>query len=175
MNTTKKITFCAVLSALATVIMFVSYFPYLTYAIPALAGLCVMVVVIETGCKWALFSYLTSSFLAFLFAETESKILYIMFFGFYPIIKCIIEKIGKRVVEWILKFSVFNVAIIASYLLFSEIFMISMEDLGPLYNYGGIILLVLGNFVFVLYDIAISRMAMLYINRLHSRVIKLLK
>ena len=40
MKNTSKITFSAIMSALAVVIMLISYFPYLTYAIPAIAGLC---------------------------------------------------------------------------------------------------------------------------------------
>ena len=82
MKNTGKITLCAIMSALAVVIMLVSYFPYLTYAIPAVAGLCVMVVLIETDYKWAFFCYVTSAVLVFLFAELESKFMYVFFFGF---------------------------------------------------------------------------------------------
>ena len=39
------------MAALATAFMLLSYFPYLTYAIPAVAGLFVMVTVIETNYK----------------------------------------------------------------------------------------------------------------------------
>ena len=55
MKNSKKITFSAIMAALATVIMLVSYFPYLTYAVPAIAGLCIMVVVIEINKKWDIF------------------------------------------------------------------------------------------------------------------------
>ena len=34
--------------------MLLSYFPYLTYAVPAVAGLLIMITVIEAGYKWAL-------------------------------------------------------------------------------------------------------------------------
>lgn len=175
MKNIKKITFSAILSALAAVVMLVSYFPYFTYAVPAVAGLCVMVAVIEIGCKWSFLTYLTSAFLAFLFAETESKLIYICFFGFYPIIKCLIEKLRKTVVEWILKFSVFNFCVVSLYFLFAEVLMLSFEDLGKFAEYGAVILLLLGNIVFVIYDIAISRIAVTYLNRLHPKIEKLLK
>ncbi len=175
MKNTKKITFCAIMSALAAVIMLVSYFPYFTYAVPALAGLCVMVVVIEIGCKWAFFTYLTSAFLAFLFAETESKLIYICFFGFYPIIKCLVEKLGKPVTEWILKLLTFNACVVSLYFIFAEVLMLSFDDMGKLAEYGAVILLILGNIVFVVYDFAVSRLSFTYYDRFHSKIQKLLK
>ena len=104
MKKTSKITFSAIMSAFAVVIMLISYFPYLTYAVPAVAGLAIMIVVIEINCKWAILSYISAAVLSFLFAESESKLLFIGFFGFYSIVKCIIEKINKPVIEWVIKF-----------------------------------------------------------------------
>ena len=175
MKNTKKTTFCAILSALAAVVMLVSYFPYFTYAVPAVAGLLVMVTVIEIGCKWAFLTYISSAFLAFLFAETESKLIFICFFGFYPIVKCLIEKFRKPIIEWILKLLVFNLCVISLYYIFAEVLMLSFEDMGKLAEYGAVILLILGNIVFVVYDIAVSRLAVTYIYRLHPKIEKLLK
>ena len=67
MKNTKKITLCGIFVALSVAIMLVSYFPYLTYSVPAVAGLCIMVIVIEYNWKWAFLGYLASAFLVFLF------------------------------------------------------------------------------------------------------------
>lgn len=174
MKTTKKVTFCAILAALCTVIMLVSYFPYLTYAVPALASLVIMIIVIEINCKWAFFSYLTASFLAFLFAETESKVLFIMFFGLYPILKALIEKIRKPIIEWCLKFFIFNLAVIGAYFVLINLFMLPKDDMGAFQKYGTAILLILANIVFVLYDITLSKLAVKYIQNFHKRVSKFL-
>ncbi len=175
MKNTKKITFCAIMSALATVIMLVSYFPYFTYAVPAVAGLCVMAVLIEFGAKWSVLNYLTSAFLAFLFAETESKLIYIAFFGFYPIIKCFIEKINKPIIEWIIKIVVFNLCVITLYSVFSKLLMFDINEFGKFAEYGVIGLLVLANIVFVFYDIAVTRLAQTYVFKLHPKIEKFLK
>lgn len=175
MNTTKKLTLSAVLAALSAVIMLVSYFPYLTYAVPAVAGLFIMIVVIEIDCKWAFFSFVAASVLAFLFAETESKLMFIGFFGFYPILKCLIERINKPFFEWLIKFFVFNVCIITVYKLVSRIFLVSFDDFSTLKQYGEIILLVVANIVFAVYDIAVSRMSVFYISTLHTRISRLFK
>ena len=39
MKKSKRIALCGMLSALSLVIMLVAYFPYLTYTLPALAGI----------------------------------------------------------------------------------------------------------------------------------------
>lgn len=175
MKNTSKITFSAIMSALAVVIMLTSYFPYLTYAIPAIAGLCVMVVLIETDYKWAVFTYISSAVLVFMFAEMESKFLYLFLFGYYPILKSLIEKINKQIFEWILKIIIFNISILLVYGVFSKLFALSLDDFGALRQYGVAILLVLSNIVFIVYDIAVSRISMVYINMLHPKINRLFK
>ena len=175
MNATKKVTLSAVMAALAAVIMLVSYFPYLTYAVPAVAGLCIMVIVMEINCKWAVLTYFTAAFLAFLFAEAESKLMFIGFFGFYPIVKCLVEKINKPIIEWLIKVIIFNICVVSVYLLFSKIFMLSFEDMGTLAKYGEIILLVMANVVFVVYDIAVSRISWFYFEKFHAKISRIFK
>ena len=112
--------------------------------------------------------------LIFIFGEPKSKILYILFFGYYPILKSVIEKIRKPVIEWLLKLAVFNAAAVASYLILSYVFNISYDDFGKLGQYGAYIFLAAVNIAFVIYDIGFSRVAGLYMYRLHSKVKKLL-
>lgn len=150
------------MSALAVVFMLLSYFPYLTYAIPAVAGLFIMITVIEINLKWAFLSYLSSAVLVFLFAEPESRLLYIFFLGYYPILKAIIEKIKKPVIEWILKVLSFNLAVLVVYMIFAKPMGIDFSDFDTFGKYGALIVLSLGNLAFVLYDIAVSRMATVY-------------
>lgn len=177
MKNTKKITFCAIMAALAAVMMLGSYFMYLTYAIPAIAGLCIMVIVVEFDCKWALLTYITSSFLTFLFAEFESKVMFIAFFGFYPIVKCLVEKIKKPTIEWIIKYLIFNICIVGAYSLFASVLLdpSSFKDMGAFAKYAPWILLVMANVTFAIYDIAISKLCWLYLNKLHKKFARLLK
>jgi hypothetical protein len=175
MKNTARITFSAIMASLAVVIMLTSYFPYLTYAIPAIAGLCSMVVLIEINYKWAIFSYISSAVLVFMFGEMESKFLYVFLFGYYPIAKALIEKFGKPVVEWIIKILLFNISILVVYVLFSTVFPINLDEFGPLKEYGIAILLILANVVFVVYDIAVSRMSVLYLNIIHPKIKRLFK
>lgn len=170
-----KITLCGIVAALSVVFMMLSYFPYLTYAVPAVTGLLTMMLVIEINVKWAFAAYIAASVLVFIFAEPESKLMYICLFGYYPIIKSLIERIGRAAAEWTLKLLVFNAAALAIYFVFAKIFGISLEDFAILGKYGAYIFLLISNAVFVLYDIAVSRMAAVYMNVLHNKLQKLLK
>lgn len=175
MKNTKKITLCGIISALAVVVMMAGYFPYLTYAIPAIAGLLMIVPLIEAGVSWAFGSYIVTSIITMLFGETETKILFVIIFGYYPILKSLIERINKNLIEWILKLLVFNTAAVTSYFIMSFIFSISFDDFGILGEYGAYIFLAICNVVFVIYDIGISRAASFYIFILHDKVKKIIK
>ncbi len=174
MKRISKLTLCSMMAALAAVFMLIAYFPYLTYAIPAFSGLFIMAVVIEIDKRWAFLTFLASIVPIFLLAEVESKLLYMLFFGYYPIIKALIEKIKSVILEWVLKLGIFNVAVVSIYFIFSGILDISFDDFGILGKYGAIILLVLGNAVFVVYDVAVSRMAMVYVYVFQPKIKKLL-
>lgn len=172
---TKKITFCGISAALATVIMIAAYFPYVTYAVPCVASLVIMAVVIELGNKYAFLTYLVSALPVFLFCEIESKLLYICFLGFYPVLKAIFEKIKILSLEILLKFVSFNSAIAVVYLFSTFVLGIPFDDMGELGQYGGIILIVLANVTFLLYDVCISKMSLFYMIRIHPSVRKMLK
>lgn len=175
MKNTKKLTLCGMVASLSVVIMLTSYFPYLTYAIPALAGLFMMVPLIECGVSWAFATYIASSVIIFITGETEAKLLYVLLMGYYPILKSIIERIKKQAVEWVLKFVCFNAAAILFYYVSSVLFAVSFDDFGDFGKYGALIFLILCNIVFVLYDIGISRIASRYMFSLHDKVKKIIK
>lgn len=170
-----KITLCAITASLSTAIMLVSYFPYLTYAVPAVSGLVLMMPLIEINYKWSLCAYVVSGVLSLLIAEPESASMFVFFFGYYPIVKSLIERINKIVAEWLIKIGIFNIAVVAAYLFITFIMGIPFDEFGEFGKYGLFILLALGNVVFVVYDIAISRMSMLYMARLHKHIAKYFK
>lgn len=163
------------MAALATAVMMLSFFPYLTYAIPAIAGLFIMVTVIEINCKWAIGAYIASAFLVFLMGDPESKLLYIFFFGYYPIAKALTERLKKPVIEWIIKEVIFNASVLFVYYIFTSVMGGSLREFGEWGKYGAIILLALGNIVFVSYDIAVSRMATMYLYAIHPKLKKIFK
>lgn len=164
------------IAALSVVIMMLTIIPVMTYAAPAFAGILLMVVVIEINKKWAFGVYAAAGILSLLLAtDKEAAVMYVAFFGYYPIIKAVLESKLPRAVEWIVKFLIFNVTMVASYFVLIKVFGISMEDMNELGKYGPLILLALGNVVFVVFDIAITRIATLYIIRWQKQFRRLFK
>ena len=175
MKKNNKITFSAMMAALSCTFMFLSYFPYLTYAIPGIAGMFIMAIVIEINCKWAIGGFLASAFFVLLFAEIESAFMFVGFLGYYPIVKAAVERLRKPIIEWIIKIVCFNVAVLIVYLLLSKITGFSTEEFGKFAEYGLWILLAAGNVVFVVYDIAVSRVAMMYMGVIRPKLGKIIK
>lgn len=162
------------LAALATVFMLLSYFPYFTYAVPAVSGVVMLVVLIELGHKWAWVSYIVTAALSLLFAEHEAKLMFVLFLGFYPIIKAYIEKLNNRPLQYVIKFTVFNISVFVIYCLLANLFGIYIEDVAGRGTVFIVLLLLLANITFYLYDIVLVRVANFYIYRLHNRISRML-
>ncbi|MBQ2746542.1 MAG: hypothetical protein IJF35_02355 [Clostridia bacterium] len=175
MKTTSKITFCALMSALAVSIMLLAYFPYFTYAVPAVAGLAGLVVLIEIGGKWPLFTYIVTAVLSLIFAEPEAKFMYVLLFGYYPVLKAYIERIGSRICQYLIKFAVFNAAIFAVYFITVKILGMPLDDFGSFGKWGLVAFLVLANITFYLYDIVLVRVANVYLQKVHPAIKKAFK
>lgn len=172
---TSYLTLCAIISALITAVMLVAYFPFLTYAVPAVAGALIIIPLAQVGKGYAFATYIVSSVLVMLFAEPEAKFMYICFFGFYPIVKAIFEKTRFRFFEYLLKFITFNGAVTLVYMVLAKLFMIEVEGIGDFGKYSVLILYVIGNFAFILYDICLQRLCTVYMVRLYSKIKKILK
>lgn len=174
MKKSRKAAVCGIVAALSTVLMLISYFPYLTYAVPAFAGALSAVLLIEYGVGSAFLSYGVSALLTAVLAEPESKILYILFFGYYPILKGLLEKHTPKAVAFLLKFLSFNAAILLSYYLMISVLGLPLPDYGELTGKFKWLLLAVGNVTFFIYDIALSRAAVLYFCRLRPKISKYL-
>ena len=170
MTKNQKLTFTALCAALAATLTLTAYFPYVTYAAAAIAGLVMLAVVIELDCKWALGAFLASAVPVLLLTEPEAKLLYLAFFGWYPIAKAKIESLSRNVIEWFLKMLLFNAAVAGLYFLTSLITDITVQQLGIFGKYSIYVLWVLGNAIFVLYDIAVSQVAAFFHLRIHPKI-----
>lgn len=177
LNNTSRVALCGVLTALCTVLMFgTGLIPIATYALPALAGVLLMVIVMEVGKSWAWAVYGAVSLLSLLLAaDKEAVLLFIAFFGYYPILKASLEQFKKKVWAYVLKFTVFNAAMVVSF--FISIFVLAIpEDSFTIFGiYFPWVLLLMGNLVFLVYDYALSGLVLLYYSRLHKMVSGLFK
>ncbi len=163
----KQSSKCAVggiVSALSLVLMIsVAIIPFLTYALPAVASVLIAFVVAEIDKKWAFGVYCAVSVLAFLLVgDKEVAMMYIAFFGYYPIVKAFFESKIPSVIGWILKLILFNASIAGAYVIMIKLMGITVDEID---EYGIIavpLLLGAGSVAFVMYDIALSKVFEIY-------------
>ena len=173
---TGKVALCGMTAALATLAMLLTVVPVSEIGLPAIAGLLLVPVVVELGRRYAATVYVAVCLLSLLLAPAwEPKLLFVGFFGYYPIVKSLIETLRKPVAEWVLKFALFNIAIVTVYwvlLTFLHLDAAAFTIAGKT-AYG--LLLVLGNIVFLLYDVGLTRIISTYLAVFSPRIRRLFR
>ncbi|MCI8554446.1 MAG: hypothetical protein HFJ80_05820 [Clostridiales bacterium] len=175
MKQTSKVALCGILSALSLLLMVMTIVPVATYALPAMAGAVLIPVVMEAGVKWGWLSYAAVGLLSFLVApDPEAKVLFLTFFGYYPVLKCLLERMKKRWAEWLIKLILFNGSMAGSYWL--TIFVFHLPSDFQLFGVSlPLIFLLIGNVVFVIYDLALTNVLTAYWYRLHPRLSRIFR
>ncbi len=169
-----QLAFSSMVAALSCAVMFFTgVFPFGTMALPALAGVFLISIVMECGRGWALGTYVTISVLSVLIAaDREAVLFFILFFGYYPILKAVLESKFHRVIQVLLKFSIFNAAAILEFFLASKLLGIPQESFTIFGHSVPWLFLILGNIVFLIYDWAMSLLVVSYWNKIHPRLAK---
>lgn len=175
-NSTLRVAVCGVISALSLALMLLtSIVPIGTYAFPCFAGILLVAVVIEYKWKWALLVYAVVSVLSlFLVSDKEAVVFFIMLFGYYPVLKNLIEgklqpKSGKAA-GYIIKFAIFNAAAIASFFITTFLLAIPAEEYTIFGFYVPWVFLIIGNIFFAVYDYAVSVFVTQYVCRLRNKI-----
>lgn len=157
MSQSRKIAQCSMMAALGVVMMIVGSIAGLgMYAAPMFAGLCLLPIGRDFGRKYHLMLWLVVSILSFIMVPNiEQNLMFFALFGFYPIIRPSFEKLCKipRIITKILFFNVVTVALEALIMM-----VLVPESLGTALT---VVLLVLGNFTFIVYDLLIPRMELI--------------
>ncbi len=176
MKRTQKLALGGVFSGLAVVLMFFSNFlPMLDIALPVFAGMMLMPLMIEINWKWTLISYVVCSLLNLLLVRNwDSLILFIGLFGWYPILKGVLERRNmNRGLEYLIKLACFNAALAACCALL--FFLLGVTELFSqilAFRFGIVIFFVLMNLVFLLYDFCLKRVAQWYVGFVRPKIVK---
>lgn len=166
----KQSSKCAIggiLSALSLVLMIsVAVIPFLTYALPAVAGTLIVLMVIETDKKWAFGVYAAVAILAMILVpDKEVAVMYLAFFGYYPILKAAVESKFSNVIGWIIKVGTFLVTMVASYVLMINLMGVTIDEIEEFGIIAVPMLLGMGTAAFILYDIALTKLIILYLQK----------
>jgi hypothetical protein len=169
MKHTLQVSFCGMVAALSMAVMVVAGFiPVASYALPALAGVFTIAVVIECNVGWAFSVYgVTAVLSALLLPDKEAALLYCIFLGYYPILKALVERIPNKFAAYCIKFAVFNGAVIGAFFLALWLFTADSDLVAATKSWLPWVLLLLANGVFFVYDFALSGLVITYYRRLH--------
>lgn len=173
----RRIALAGVFGALSLTLMLMGgILPLATFAAPAIAGILIMPVAIEFGRKTGWLLYAAIGLLSLLLvSDREMSLIFLFFFGFYPLLKTNIERLHTRTARFAAKFAVFNLCVVGMYALILLVFPIpavnaEFAEMGL--GLAGV-MLVLGNITFAIYDAAVARLVSLYCSRLRPRLMKM--
>lgn len=163
---TQKLATSAILCSASVVILYIgAFFNIMDLSIAALAGYIIVWSVIEMNLKTACMIYAVTSILAFLLTPQKFvAVVYLLFFGIYPLFKSLFERL-HYIVAWVLKLSFFNTGLLL--IVTACVYLLKLPDTGMGFD---IALFALGNLAFILYDIATSKLITLYFIKIRSRL-----
>ncbi len=155
-----------VLAALSLLLLYLAtMMPSGRIGMVAVAGLIPAAGVVSGGLATGFLSYGAAGILAFLLLPDKGcALLYAIFFGLYPMIKSLIERLGKLPLEYILKLAFFNVVL--AILLFG--FSAFLFPMLPKVLHQTIPVFLAGNVVFLVYDYGFSKLITFYASRIRG-------
>ena len=172
-----KIAFCSIVTAISvSLLLFGGTAVVFAYTMPVFTGIFMMMLKKTFGLSSAVISFVSTSLLSLLLVpDKECALMYIFFFGYYPIVKALLERIKLRPIELVAKFALFNAAFAAILLLGTFVFGIDAGQTGDFGKYTAIVLFLSGNIMFICYDYCLTKLVSLYIRKYRPRISKLLR
>lgn len=168
-NSARTVALSAVLTALSLIVLYIAALaPSGRMGLTAAAGLFPAAAVVSCGLPAGFLCYGGTAVLALLFLNDKGlALLYLVFFGLYPMLKGLVEQMRRLPFELLLKLAFFNVVLTllllaASGVLFSVIAWGNLP-MGVLY--------MAGNAVFLIYDFGFSKIIGFYTQRV-DRVLR---
>lgn len=176
MKSSIKTAMCGVITALSVALLFFGGIMYaFVYIMPMVTSVFMIMLKKTLSLSSAVITYISTSILSLMLVpEKECVLMYVLFFGYYPIICHSLEKIKTVPLKWLAKLIVFNVSLTAVQLLLVFAFHIPFLSEGE----GTAVITafaVLMNILFVIYDFTIKMLWVLYEKKLESRIKKYLK
>ena len=177
----KDIALGGILVALTTIVLYAtSILPISTLAILTIASALIPVCIIRSNIQTSIFVYISSSLIAFFLVPINISFLYFVFFGVYGIIKYFIERIRKEKLEIVLKVVFFNIAFKIGFIIMQNVLGINiiagLEVLMSRFfdtsarTIATIILWIVAQPIFLIYDYAMTMIITFYMERIHKNI-----
>lgn len=161
-----RVALGGVLAALSLLLLYVAaIMPSGRIGMVAVAGLVPAAGVVSGGLAAGFLCYAATGLLGLLLLPDKAcAVLYLIFFGLYPIVKSAIERLRKLPVELLLKLAFFN--LVLAVLLFG--FSAFLLPMLPEFLHHTLPVFVVGNVVFLVYDYGFSKLITYYASRIRG-------
>lgn len=158
-----KLALAAMLTALSLVVLWAAAMaPWGRIGLVAVAGLMPAAAVISAGPAAGGLCWAGTSVLALILLPSKGcGLLYLIFFGLYPLVKWAAERLRKLPLELVVKLAFFNVALTVLWFGLRGIFLWGIPQAEEL----GWLLYPIGNVVFLVYDYGFSKLIAFYAAR----------
>lgn len=171
MKKTKKLTLSSLFAALGTATLALASLTEIAdIAVSMLASAILMLALIELGEKWGFMIYAVTATLSLILLPTKFiAAVYLVFTGLYPLIKRGFDRF-PTFLSWLFKLLYFNFSLTAALLLAKYLFAVETYADWMLVLYYAT-----ANLSFILFDILIKRLTLLYLVRYRERFRRLFK
>lgn len=173
-NISYRVALGGIVSAFCLFSMFMTgIFPLLYLVLPMISGILLLIIITEIGMQWAWITYFAVSLLSlFITYDKEAAMIFILFFGCYPILRNYIKKIPGKLLRLLIKLCYFNIIMIAYFYINTYLFGLTdlLEEFQKYGRYAGTIVLLLLNPFFLMYDISLDELCEIYKYALKPRI-----
>lgn len=165
MSAGRKMACAGMFCALAVAVMMLGgLVPLATFCCPVVAAMALIPVFVECGERMAWAAWAAAAALSLMLCPDKEAALIFCFIGYYPILRWRLEQIRLGALRWAAKLGVFNLAIIAMYLMCIFVFqldqvLLEAQEMGRLLM---LVCLLIGNVTFLLCDRLSGILARLY-------------
>lgn len=163
---TKRTARLSLLCALAIGFLYLgSIIPGAQIAVIALAGFLSAVAVMMYSAGWAALVFFASALISLIILpDKDCALLYTCFFGFYPIVKSLFERNPNRKIGWLLKLLTYTAGFLLWWFVAVRLLTAGNVSL-PWY-----LLWPAGALAFVVYDVCLSFLITIYIERISGYI-----
>lgn len=165
-NRSSRVALGGVLAALSLLLLYLAtMMPSGRIGMVAVAGLVPAAGVVSGGLATGFLCYGAAGLLGLLLLPDKGcALLYVMFFGLYPMIKSAIEHLRKLLLELVLKLAFFNIVLVILLFGFSALLFPLLPELlrSPLPIF------LVGNVVFLVYDYGFGKLITYYAARIRG-------
>lgn len=163
----QKIAFGGIITLLSSVSLYISsILPTNRLLFFALSTFFLAAIIMENDIKLAVLVYLSSSILSFILIPNKAVVLpYFIFFGYYAIVKSLIERINKIIIELLLKLLLFNLSLYITYTVASRALLGDIIIKLPVW-----VIFLLMQLGFIIYDYAFSIAVYFYKNKIRPKI-----